>query len=234
MGMRATPFLGAALLLLAVPALIDARAQTQAACQAGTDTLGVARTIDVDTTQGPKFGGPVAVELLKDHEVILTFDDGPHDRFTSVILDALDANCTKATFFMVGRRALSQPAMVREVARRGHTVGTHTWSHANLGRINATTGRAEVELGISAVQHALAAPTAPFFRFPYLSETRAMTDYLKERRTANFSIDIDSRDYRTFSATAVVRNVMQQLAARHKGIILFHDIQPATAQAIRT
>jgi peptidoglycan/xylan/chitin deacetylase (PgdA/CDA1 family) len=198
--------------------------------------LGVARTVEIDTGQGPRFGSIQAKdrEFLKDHEVVLTFDDGPHEKFTRGILDALDAHCTKATFFMVGRRALAQPGIVQEVASRGHSVASHTWSHANLGRLSPAQAQAEIELGVSAVQRALGKPATPFFRFPYLSESRAAVEHLKARNIAMFSIDIDSFDYRTFSSTAVTRNLMGQLAARRKGIILMHDIQPASAGAIRT
>jgi peptidoglycan/xylan/chitin deacetylase (PgdA/CDA1 family) len=197
--------------------------------------LGVSRTVEIDTATGPRFGlnQYKDYDFLEDGEVVLTFDDGPLRHNTQAVLDALSAHCTKATFFMVGRMALSDPEMVKEVARRGHTIGTHTWSHRNLKSVLVGTARDEVELGISAVQRALGAPVAPFFRFPYLSDPKSIQAYLEERKVAAFSIDADAYDYRTHDPGTVFRTVMRQLQDRKKGIILFHDIQPSTAQALK-
>jgi peptidoglycan/xylan/chitin deacetylase (PgdA/CDA1 family) len=230
--MRAGVIGGAAGVLLALSGWSGTEAQAPSACR--SDGLGVARTISLDSTQGPRYGNQQFHDhsLLRDGEVILTFDDGPHPLYTKMVLDALEAHCTRATFFMVGFRAMTAPAMVRDIARRGHTVGTHTWSHQDLAKLDPIAAKAEIELGISAVQRASGAPAAPFFRFPYLSSPRGMQTYLKSRNTGMFSIDVDSYDYKTRSPTLVVRNVMQQLRVKKKGIVLFHDIQPSTAGAI--
>ena len=82
------------------------------------------------------------------------------------------------------------------------------------------------------MQKALGQPAAPFFRFPYLSDPQHAISHLKSRNTAIFSIDVDSYDFRTRSPTVVMRNVMKQLQAKGRGIILFHDIQPSTAGAL--
>jgi peptidoglycan/xylan/chitin deacetylase (PgdA/CDA1 family) len=204
----------------------------------GTDSLGVARSVEIDTQGGPRYGLMQYKDhdFLADGEVVLTFDDGPLRRHTQAILDALEKHCTKATFFMVGTMALSDPAMVREVARRGHTVASHTWSHRyQLGRVSADRAKQEIELGISAIQLALGAPIAPFFRFPFLSDQKGALAHLSERGIASFSIDVDALDYRSRGAAggdAVFRRVMADLAQRKKGILLFHDIQPSTAAAL--
>jgi peptidoglycan-N-acetylglucosamine deacetylase len=205
------------------------------ACQPGPDALGVSRVVEIDTTGGPRFGSVQYRDhdFLQEGEVVLTFDDGPHPAYTTPILDALDEHCVKATFFMVGRQALSFSKFAREVGRRGHTVGTHTWSHRNLGSSSADQMRSEIELGISAVQLAIGGPTAPFFRFPYLAGPNTAQQMLQERDTANVSIDIDSLDFRTRSPTRMISNVLNGLKSKKKGIILFHDIQPATAAGIR-
>jgi peptidoglycan/xylan/chitin deacetylase (PgdA/CDA1 family) len=195
----------------------------------------VSRTVEIDTSTGPRFGRNQYkdFDFLEDREVVLTFDDGPLRHYTSAVLDALAAHCTKATFFVVGRMALSDPERVKELVRRGHTVGTHTWSHRNLKSILPAQARDEVELGISAVQRAAGSPIAPFFRFPYLSDPRSMQAHLEERQVAAFSIDVDAYDYRTHDAGTVLRNVLGQLQQKGKGVILFHDIQPSTAQALK-
>jgi peptidoglycan/xylan/chitin deacetylase (PgdA/CDA1 family) len=149
------------------------------------------------------------------------------------VLDALSAHCTRATFFMVGRMAIADPEMVREVARRGHTIGTHTWSHANLHALSPDRAQAQIELGMSAVEKALGKPVAPFFRFPYLADTKALLTHLESRGIASFSIDVDSYDYRTPNAQTVHNNVLGALLAKGKGIVLFHDIQPSTARGLK-
>ncbi|MFV0296196.1 MAG: polysaccharide deacetylase family protein, partial [Hyphomicrobiaceae bacterium] len=70
------------------------------------------------------------------------------------------------------------------------------------------------------------------FRFPYLSDPAYAIKYLRKRDTAMFSIDVDSNDYRTRSATVVIRNIEKQLKQKGRGIILFHDIQASTAKAL--
>lgn len=202
-------------------------------CALRTDLLGISRIVEIDTGTGPKFGAQhPAQEFLNDGEIVLTFDDGPMRRYTGPILDALDEQCTKATFFSVGRMAIADPAMLQEVARRGHTIGVHTWSHKKLPTLSAAGAKQEIELGLSAVSKALGAPAAPFFRFPYLAESKSSLSYLQGRGFGIFSIHVDSRDFRTRSPGTVLRNVLAQLEHTKKGIILFHDIQPATAGAL--
>ena len=186
---------------------------SQSKCRPGPNALGVSRTVEIDATGGPRFGRMQYRDhdFLQEGEVVLTFDDGPHPKFTPEILDALDEHCTKATFFVLGQRALSFPAQLREVGRRGHTIGTHTWSHANLGRSSAAQIESQIELGISAVQLALDGPTAPFFRFPYLSDPASAQAYLKSRDIVNISIDVDSHDFRTKSPSRMISNVMRGL-----------------------
>jgi peptidoglycan/xylan/chitin deacetylase (PgdA/CDA1 family) len=223
--------MGALLLVAAGSAAAQPAAQP---CLPGA-ALGVSRTIEIDAASGPRFGQLQYkdFDFLEDGEIVLTFDDGPLRHNTLAVLDALAAHCTKATFFLVGRMALSDPEMVREIGRRGHTIGTHTWSHRNLKSVLAAQARGEIELGISAVQRALGAPIAPFFRFPYLSDPKGMQDYLGERRIALFSIDADSFDYRTQNPATVQRSIVRQLLEKRKGIVLFHDIQPSTANALK-
>ena len=197
------------------------------------DALGVSRVAEIDTSSGPLFGAPYKEpSFLADGEVVLTFDDGPLRAYTLPVLDALAAHCVKATFFLVGRMAVADPEMVKEYARRGHTVGTHTWSHANLRALTPLKARAEIELGFSAVQQAMGKPLAPFFRFPFLGDPKSMIMHLQGRQIGVFSIDVDSKDFRTRDAGTVHRKVMADLARAKKGIVLFHDIQFSTARAL--
>jgi peptidoglycan/xylan/chitin deacetylase (PgdA/CDA1 family) len=224
----------AAILVAALAGLGDAQAQTGSAC-ANPRAIGVSRVIEVDATGGPRFGAQFSrTSLLNDGEVILTFDDGPLQPYPQQVLAALAEHCTKATFFMVGRRAMADPASAQEVARQGHTVGTHTWSHRNMSTITTMHALAEIDLGFSAVRRAVGAPIAPFFRFPYLVQDEAMLAHLRARNLAAFSIDIDPFDYRTRDPAQVVRDVVRKVTTARKGIILMHDVEPSTAGGIKT
>ncbi len=210
------------------------RKSHQKACRSPEKALGVARTIEIDTESARGHGSVNYGEtgLLRDKEVVLTFDDGPYRGRTERILDALDAHCTKATFFSVGSMAMAWPETLREVARRGHTIAAHSWNHPNFARLSLARGTSNIEKGMAALSAVIGRPIAPFFRFPYLHETRALKAYLAKRKVTIFSIDIESGDTRGYSAARMVRAVMRQLAERGKGIILFHDIKKTTVSAI--
>ncbi len=204
-------------------------------CSSRKDVLGVSRVVEVDASDGLRFGRMQYKDFsfLKEGEVVLTFDDGPSRRHTTSVLNALEAECTKAMFFMVGRMAVSDPSTVREIDRRGHTIATHTWSHPNLKARSKERAKKEIELGISAISVALGKPPAPFFRFPYLADPKSMISYLKSRDIAIFSIDVDSKDFRTRSGSVMVSRTLKGLKRNGKGILLFHDIQTSTAKGIK-
>jgi peptidoglycan/xylan/chitin deacetylase (PgdA/CDA1 family) len=210
-----------------------------AACPAPAAALGVARVVEIDTAGGPIFGSLTSqareTRFLAPKEVVLTFDDGPMPGITSSILDTLDRFCTKATFFSVGRMAVAHPALVREVLGRGHTLGTHTWSHPmNLPRLSAERARDQIDSGFAAVALAASAPIAPFFRFPGLSDSPALLDHLQRRGIAAFTVDVVSNDSYIADPGRLVARTLQQTQAANGGILLFHDIKHVTARALPT
>ena len=149
------------------------------------------RTLEIDTTGGPTFGHQYTSEkLLEPGEVVLTFDDGPFPVYTQAILDALAQECTKATFFNVGTMVKNYPHIAQKVRDDGHTVGTHTWSHVNLAALSTEKGKSQVERAIEIENEVLPGSVAPFFRFPYLSDTPRIRNYLSTRDIATFSIDV--------------------------------------------
>src|SRR5690348_15730986 len=163
----------------AAPAAIPA-APTTAPAPAKCDNpnaLGVSRVVEIDTTGGPGFGFEhfKAYDFLRDHEIVLTFDDGPWPGNTPAVLKALADQCTKALFFPIGKHAGWHPEILKEVAAAGHTIGTHTWSHKDLSRLTQQEAKAEIEKGIAAVSVALGdKPVGPFFRFPALRQQPEM------------------------------------------------------------
>jgi peptidoglycan/xylan/chitin deacetylase (PgdA/CDA1 family) len=200
------------------------------------NALGVSRVVEIDTTGGPGFGFENFKDLdfLRDHEVVLTFDDGPW-RTTPAVLKALADECVQATFFSIGEHATYYPDILRQVAAAGHSIGTHTWSHVDLAKKSEQEAKDEIEKGFSAVHWALqGAPHAPFFRFPDLTHPPEMVTYLGTRNIAIFSTDIDTFDFKIHKPEQVVASVMSKLAKRGKGIILMHDFQKPTSIALPT
>ncbi len=202
------------------------------------NALGVARTVVIDTEGGPGFGFEhfKQLDFLADKEVVLTFDDGPWPVNTPAVLKALADQCTKAVFFPIGKHATYHPEILRQVAAAGHTIGAHTWSHANLNAKNVTeqSAKDEIEKGFSAVKLALGAEPSPFFRFPELQHGPGAMAYLGARNVAVFSCDLDSFDFRAKDATQIINTVMTKLEKQGKGIILMHDFQRHTAEAMPT
>jgi peptidoglycan/xylan/chitin deacetylase (PgdA/CDA1 family) len=221
----------------AIPEKAPVASQPKNTC-ANPDALGVSRVVEIDTTGGPAFGFQhfKQLDFLTDKEVVLTFDDGPWPVNTPLVLKALADECTKAVFFPIGKHATYHPEILKQVAAAGHTVGAHTWSHANLNNKKMTEQQArdEVEKGFSAVKLALGAPPSPFFRFPELQHGPAAMAYLGSRNVAIFSCDLDSFDFRAKDATQIINTVMTKVEKQGKGIILMHDFQKRTAEALPT
>src|SRR5258705_5590984 len=125
-----------AALCLGVLASIPARAGA-ADCPGHPDALGTSRTLVVDPHEYPIIGTMQYAKTLplEDHEVVLTFDDGPLPKNSYQVLQILAAQCVKATFFLVGQQANANPEGVRKVRDAGHTVATHTQHHpSNMQR----------------------------------------------------------------------------------------------------
>ena len=203
------------------------------ACE-NPDALGVSRVVEIDTTGGPGFGFEhfKAYDFLREHEVVLTFDDGPWPGNTPAVLKALADQCTKALFFPIGKHAMWHPEILKQVSAAGHTIGSHTWSHADLSKLTIDQATDEVEIGASAVRAALGEPGASFFRFPALRDPPEIVAYLGSRNIGIFSTDVDSFDFKLRKPEQVVVSVMTKLNKRGKGIVLLHDFQHPTSLAL--
>ncbi len=224
--------------LLTCPFLVDparAQAATAATCAGNPNAIGVGRVVEIDTTGGPGFGSEHfnTHDFLRTGEIVLTFDDGPWPGTTAAVLAALEQHCTKAIFFSIGKHATYHPEILKDVVAKGHTVGTHTWSHVDLSKLTPDKGTAEIEMGISAVRRAIGDGVSPFVRFPALKHPTEMVKYAGQRNLGIWSTDVDSFDFKfTKKSDKLVPTVMAKLAKRGKGILLMHDFQKSTAGAI--
>jgi peptidoglycan/xylan/chitin deacetylase (PgdA/CDA1 family) len=208
-------------------------------CPGHPNALGTSRTLVVDPREHPRLGIMQYSETLPlaDHEVVLTFDDGPLPRNSNQVLEILASQCVKATFFTIGRMAQSSPEGVRKLRDAGHTIGTHTLDHPlSMNRMSIERARQEIDEGIASVKAALGADAdttlAPFFRIPGLLRADIVEDYLAAQGIQIWSTDFLADDWRHISSSRVYDLAMKRLEARGKGILLLHDIQARTVAAL--
>jgi len=220
------------LIAAALPAFADS-------CAGNANAIGTSRTITVDPKELPQVGTmQYRTSLpLEDHEVVLTFDDGPLPPYTNRILDILAANCVKVDYFLVGEMAKTYPDLVRRIYNSGHVIGTHSMHHPlTFNRMNSAALASEVDDGIAAVDAAVGDPraVAPFFRIPGLLRSNAVDTYLAEKKLAVFSADEVADDWRHgITPRKIVALAMRRLEAKgHRGVLLLHDIHPATVLAL--
>ena len=207
-------------------------------CPGHPDALGTSRVFALDPTKYPRVGRMQYPDSLplNDKEVVLTFDDGPILPYSDQILDILASQCVKVTYFLVGEMARAFPATVRRIYEDGHTIGTHSEDHpTRFGQLPVEKMRHEIDWGISDVSAALGDPKylAPFFRIPGLARSDVVESELAARGLSVFSSDTDADDWHhRISGQQIIALAMRRLEARGKGILLLHDIHPATVAAL--
>jgi len=212
--------------------------QAAANCPGHPDALGTSRVLALDPTKYPRVGRMQYPDSLplNDKEVVLTFDDGPLLPYSDQILDILASQCVKATYFLVGEMARAFPATVRRIYEEGHTIGTHSEDHpTRFGQLPVEKMRHEIDRGISDVSAALGDSKylAPFFRIPGLARSDLVESELAARGLSVFSSDTDADDWHhRISGQQIIVLAMRRLEARGKGILLLHDIHPATVAAL--
>lgn len=220
------------LLTTASPAAVAAE------CPGHPDALGTSRTLVVDPHEHPRIGTMQYRETLplKDHEVVLTFDDGPLPKYSNQVLKILADECIKATFFIIGEQAKANPEGVRKLVAAGHTVGTHSMTHPlTFDKMPIEKIEAEVNGGIAWTSAAMTDPSsqlAPFFRIPGLMRAEGVENYLISRGIQVWSADFPADDWRHVSPDRVYQLAIQRLEAKGKGILLLHDIQARTVAAL--
>jgi peptidoglycan-N-acetylglucosamine deacetylase len=208
-------------------------------CPGHPDALGTSRTLVVDPRAHPLIGTMQYRETLplRDHEVVLSFDDGPLPRNSDQILAILAAQCIKANFFLIGQQARAFPEGVRKLRDAGHTIGTHTQNHPlTMNKMPIERAKAEIDDGIASVKAALGPDAdkslAPFLRIPGLMRAEAVEDYLISRGIQVWSADFPADDWRHISSQRVYDLAIQRIEAKGKGILLLHDIQARTVAAL--
>jgi peptidoglycan/xylan/chitin deacetylase (PgdA/CDA1 family) len=223
--------------MLAAAALIGPAAADTAECPGNPDALGTSRTLVVDPVEHPKLGAMQYHESLplEDHEIVITFDDGPLPPRTTQVLDTLDHECVKVTFFLIGKMAHAHPDTVKRIHDAGHTIGTHSYSHPlTFHRMSLEKAQFEINQGIADVTAALGdgSGPAPFFRIPGLLRAEGVERYAASQNLQVWSADFLADDWTRIGPAQVYSRALQRIEAAHKGILLLHDIQAKTVEAL--
>jgi peptidoglycan-N-acetylglucosamine deacetylase len=224
-------------ILIGVICALAASGARAADCPGNPDAIGTSRVLMIDPRELPLIGTMQYTRTLplEDKEVVLTFDDGPLPPYTNRVLDVLAEHCVRANYFIIGRMARGYPDLVKRIQAAGHTLGSHSENHLlAFDRMPLNAVQSEIEQGFASLGAALGdrRAVAPFFRIPGLLRAQQVEGYLHSRGIATWSADISGDDWTHISAREVVRRVMNRLEEKGKGVVLLHDIQPATALAI--
>lgn len=224
---------------LALAVAIAPLAALAAPCPGNNQTLGTDRVIEVDAKTTPRVGRkhfPTTLPLRR-KELVLTFDDGPWPGTTPKVLDALKAECVRATFFLLGKNVAAAPALARRTLAEGHSIGHHTYGHPLLARMPLAKAEAEINHGIEEDEYALfgqrrTTPATPFFRFPGFASTKPLLDRLAHRGIVVFGADVWASDWDAMEPDQELRLILGRIEQIDHGIVLFHDTKVQTAQML--
>jgi peptidoglycan/xylan/chitin deacetylase (PgdA/CDA1 family) len=213
------------------------RAASAEDCPGHPDALGTSRTLVVDPLEHPRVGVMQYPQTLplRDHEVVLTFDDGPLPRNSNQVLQILADQCVKATFFIIGQQALASPEGVRKYVAAGHSIGSHSQHHPlTFNKMTTEQAKQEIDAGIASITAALSDPAqlAPFLRIPGLLRADPAEQYAASQGLMLWSADFLADDWHHISPSRVYDLAIKRLEARGKGILLLHDIQARTVAAL--
>lgn len=214
------------------------------ACPGNPDAIGVSRVMKVDTNGGFYVGQTYHTRLpLEPKEVVLTFDDGPMAGRTERVLEALDKECTKATFFIVGQMAKAYPETLRKTARAGHSIAYHTMTHPlNMVKWPLAKAQDNIQGGWQVVDQILYGqttdhPATPFFRYPGLFNSRAINEWFNGLNMGVWAIDAAGNDWLKGYITLadgpnVQKRALAEIEARQGGILLLHDIKDSSSSIV--
>jgi peptidoglycan/xylan/chitin deacetylase (PgdA/CDA1 family) len=227
------------LIIIACAAAALPLSAAAAPCPGHPDALGTERVLAVDAASTPRVGRkqfPTTLPLQA-KELVLTFDDGPWPTTTPKVLDALKAECVRATFFLLGRNVAAHPAVARRELAEGHSLGHHTYSHPLLDRLPLAKAEAEINRGIETDELALygrrsSRPTTPFFRFPGFESSPALLGYLQQRGIVVFGADVWASDWNPMAPMAELQLILRRIDKVGRGIVLLHDTKAETAHML--
>ena len=170
--------------------------------------------------------GPTLIAPQRPDELALTFDDGPNPAWTPQLLDVLAAHDVHATFFMVGKFAQAEPALVRRIADAGHLVGNHSWSHPNLARTAATRVREELRTTSDTLAQIIGTPVR-VFRPPFGARRPIVLRIARELGLTPVTWNAMTDDWSEPSADRIAASLIRKIERnRQRGMasnVVLHD-----------
>ena len=175
----------------------------------------------VEQPESPVTETPAGGSAAGDRKLVaLTFDDGPDIRYTPQVLEILKQYGVKATFFVVGTQIEKYPAVLQQMKDEGHTIGNHTYAHANLPKLEGQALIDEIEKGDELIKEVLG-ETTRYFRAPYGAVSDPLKALLRETGRELVGWTVDTRDWAGTEPDEIVKIVQETV--RPNGIILMHS-----------
>lgn len=163
----------------------------------------------------------------KHKEVVLSFDDGPDPAYTPQILDILNRNHIKGTFFIVGENAMLHPELVKRMHKEGQEIGNHTFTHPDIESITPFQMTLELNANQRLFQ-GITGHSTTLFRPPYMADAESnssgeLLPMLQAQKLGYTMVGelIDSEDWQGHSSEEIVNQVLDQLPEGN--VILLHD-----------
>ena len=199
---------------------------------ASQEVLGTSRTLLLKREAAAYGTAQHQALALQPHEVVITFDDGPRPESTPQVLAALKAQCVRATFFMNGEPLDQHRSLAQQVRAEGHSVGMHGYQHLAFGKLPAAEQLTDLKAMQEAYQTVFGVAAAAY-RFPYLAETPTLIDALKAQQITVMSMDVGMDDWLPDQSPQILaERLTERLSPGQGGILLLHDAQDQTAQAL--
>lgn len=158
-------------------------------------------------------------------KIAITFDDGPHPRFTPRLLDGLKERGVKASFFVIGNLAEKYPELIAREKEEGHLIGNHTYAHIDIGKLPEEKGREEI-LRTSAVIKEITGNEVEFVRPPFGSWQKKLE---QEMEMIPVLWSVDPLDWTTKNPDEIVNKVVTKV--KENDIILLHDCYQSSVDA---
>lgn len=227
---RALAAAGAALVLAAIPATATAQTLPGFGPLLTPDQFSSTLRLPTPEQVGAALGLPAPPAPRPDCRVarcvVLSFDDGPRRETTPHLLDTLEREGVRATFFVIGHKLAGNEDLVQRMTRLGMDVENHTWDHPDLRRLPAPAVTDQISRTTDAITRATGTPPR-YVRPPFGSWVPGVTP------TAGLEPalwDVDTLDWKTLDPAAVARDALA--GARPGAVILLHDIHPTTVAAV--
>jgi len=187
------------------------------------------KVTSVSYSEMPRAGAVRLYGAGAPNKVVLTFDDGPHPQHTPAALDILRETQTPGAFFVLGNSAIAAPDLVKRILAEGHELGSHTYSHPNMGEISASRARVEVN-STQLLINGITGKNMRLYREPYMRSGGPITSKevasllpLEDAGYIIAGMDVVPRDWVTQTADQLADEIIRQVEINAGGVVLLHD-----------